>query len=678
MGTLASDAFAGRGTLEEGERIAADYLAAELAALGLRPLPGREDYQVSAELVRTGFDPKTTRIRLRLDDAVHLLGGGIDVAPFGFSKAGKVEADVVFAGYGISRPDLEYDDYEGLDVAGKVVFVLRHAPKRDENDKRFDGARDAFFASKAALAQKKGAVGMILVTDPKSLLDRDGQAGLGGDDLRMTGRLQLPPEPGKEERADEGHARAPGDEKEPIVAMQVSAKIGESLARQLGAPLAAIQGALDSGERRTADIRFLAPAHAVLEVGQPLAEDRVSARNVVAFLPGSDPRLADEWVVVGAHFDHLGRFDGPGDTVYNGADDNASGTSAMLAVARRLAQGPRPRRSVVFVGFSAEEKGLLGSRSLVRGPLGNEHVVFMLNMDMLGRNGTDKVSVEGDGYARGLDGLIAAANADLGLELELAGKMVSGNSDHYPFFAAGIPVMNLFTGLHDDYHQLSDHADKLDYPRMAKIATLAERVARRVADADERLSFIHRPFWFGAAIEVEGEGRGARPRVIELEPDAPAQRAGLAVGDVIVGVGGSGDGFAAAKVSEIFAAVEPGTDTVVTIERDGVVLGKEVHRARSGYLGVFPRGVDETEQKKYGLAADQGVLIAGLADDGPAGKAGIEKDDILIEIAGKPVGLMSLGMHLARIGAGEKVPVLLIRGGQRIALTMVLGERPEP
>ncbi|MBT8495723.1 MAG: hypothetical protein KJO07_21925, partial [Deltaproteobacteria bacterium] len=153
---LASDDYGGRGTLEEGEAKAAAYLASQFDSFGLVPLPGQGSYRVGAELERTGFEVERTHGTIIVGDTKKVITGGVHFKPFGFSASGEVKAEAVFAGYGISRPDLGYDDYEGLDVSGKIVFVLRHAPKKDKSDKRFERGRDSFFVTKAEVARKKG------------------------------------------------------------------------------------------------------------------------------------------------------------------------------------------------------------------------------------------------------------------------------------------------------------------------------------------------------------------------------------------------------------------------------------------------------------------------------------------------------------------------------------------
>ena len=188
-------------------------------------------------------------------------------------------------------------------------------------------------------------------------------------------------------------------------------------------------------------------------------------------LKGTDPVLSKEMLVVGAHYDHLGYFEGDGDTIYNGADDNASGTAALIELARlHSSLETPPKRSIVFAAFSAEELGLLGSRAFIR-QIDSEQVALMLNFDMIGRNSDAPIEIIGDGYAVGMKEELLKANEEIGLNLEMAGENYFGASDHDPFFKEDRPFLFFFTGTHEDYHQLSDHIDKLDFEQIHKITS---------------------------------------------------------------------------------------------------------------------------------------------------------------------------------------------------------------
>jgi hypothetical protein len=669
---LASDAYRGRETLTAGADAAAKYLSDRFAALGLEPLPGADGHVVPYTLVRTGFLADGTSLA-RGGDSPEDFVAGVDFAPFGFSDSGAVDAELVFAGYGISSEDPAYDDYAGLDVTGKVVLVLRHTPNEDDAEAPLTGSALAFFRTKAETAQKKGALGMVLLTDPKHHED--------ADDLRLPARLRLPPPPPEpvveEKPASEKPTTEPAGpkEEEPIfLAMRMSQEAAGRLVDGGLETLRAAQDALDTGTPAAA-VGMVPRGPVSLRVAAMSEPEIVHPNNVVGVLPGADPERRDELVVVGAHFDHLGGFNGEGDTVFNGADDNASGTAGLLELAEAFAHGARPARTLVFAGFSGEEKGLLGSKALLaEGTLAAEDIVFMLNLDMIGRNGAKPVRVTGDGYGTGLQAITEAANEKVELPLAFGGTEYSGNSDHHPFFLRDIPVMFFFSGLHDDYHQLSDHVDLIDPARMRQIVQVGYGVLAQVASGAATPKFIHHVLWLGAEVRVTDGGGAAR--VMVVEEGSRGAKAGLLVGDHIVGF----DGVALetpAAVGEALREIEPGSTTEIALQRGDATASVTVERAKRGYLGVSPRGVSDDVKAEHGLADDEGVRLARVVAKGPAAAAGLLVEDVLIRIAGVPVGPRSLGRHLARIGAGETVDVVVIRAGERMTLKLTLGERPK-
>lgn len=295
--------------------------------------------------------------------------------------------------------------------------------------------------------------------------------------------------------------------------------------------------------------RSVADAHAGRTTPRP-------SQNVVAWLPGRDPALRGQYVVVGAHFDHLGRSSegaldvDAGNAIRNGADDNASGTAAVMELARLLTRHP-PRRSVVFANFTGEELGLLGSHWLVEHPpFPLDSVIAMLNFDMVGRLRDDKLIVYGTATATELAALLDSANADQAARLSVRGIGDGyGPSDQSSFYEKGIPVLHFFTDLHDDYHRATDDADKILAGGEARVVDLAADVAQRLADRPARLTFVRQ-----AAPQIttrEGGGNaylGSVPdmgavdvvglRLSGVRAGSPADQAGLRAGDVIVELGG--------------------------------------------------------------------------------------------------------------------------------------------
>ncbi len=661
---LASDAYEGRETLEPGYELAAKHLSGQFEAYGLSPLPGRDSFVVDYPLYRLGFDADHTKVAVTVNGQTRTLAAGTDFSPFSFSEQGAADVDVVFAGYGITAPDLNYDDYADLDVTGKVVLVLRHAPNEKDEGSPFKGGAHQAFVTKAANAQEHGAVGMLLVTDPR-------HHAKDADDMRMTGFLAVEPPSPRGERPDSPEAGDETDAKPPFLAVHVTQDATAAMVAGTGKSLEDIQVALDGGApAKSFDLGAVRASLAVKALDAP---EKVSAKNVAGFLEGSDPTLKSEWVVIGAHYDHLGAYHGGGDTVYNGADDNASGTAGMLELAQAFASLPTPpKRSIAFIGFSGEEKGLLGSRAMVAADqLPMDRVVFMLNLDMIGRNPKAPVAVVGDGYSVGIRPAVEAANAGVELPIEFGGDDYAGNSDHHPFYASDVPFLFFFTGLHDDYHQLSDHANLIEYDRMADITRLAYGTVERVASGEVTPSFVHHVTWLGLQVQVVD---GAAT-ITAVEDGSRGATAGLKVGDIVTGF--SEASFAAADVGKEFRNIEPGAETTLHLRRGDADVSVPVTRAKRGYLGVAPGQLSDEDRQKHGLPEDEGVLIRGASPDGPAANAGMQEGDILIRIAGLPVGTRTLGKHLARIGAGETVKIVVIRAGERVTLELTLGERPE-
>ena len=298
---------------------------------------------------------------------------------------------------------------------------------------------------------------------------------------------------------------------------------------------------------------FTARSAAAAHAGRPSA---LATSNVVALVRGSDPVLRNQYVVVGAHFDHLGRSPesaldpAAGDAIRNGADDNASGTAAVLELARLLARRPA-RRSVIFANFSGEELGVLGSQHFVEhSPVPLDSVQAMLNFDMVGRLRDSKLIVYGVATATELPAILDSANVGLDLRLTALGDGF-GPSDQASFYARGIPVLHFFTDLHDDYHRATDDAEKVDVGGEARVVTLAERTLRTLADRPGRLTAVRAaaPAMQGGPREGSNVYLGTVPdmsagdvpglRLAGVRPGGPAEKAGLMAGDVIVEFGGA-------------------------------------------------------------------------------------------------------------------------------------------
>ncbi len=314
--------------------------------------------------------------------------------------------------------------------------------------------------------------------------------------------------------------------------------------------------------------------------------DGVATQNVVALVPGRDPALRGEYVVIGAHFDHLGRSPAGAmdpeakDAIRNGADDNASGTAAVLELARLFAASPA-RRSIVVAHFTGEELGLLGSQWFVEhSPVPLDSVVAMVNFDMVGRLRNDKLIVYGVATARELPAIVDSANVAPRLAISAVGDGF-GPSDHSSFYAKGIPVLHFFTDLHEDYHRASDDAARIDAPGEARVVAVAERVVRAIADRPARLT----PVRTAAPPPVAGGREGSNVylgsipdmsagdapglRLSGVRAGSPADAGGLRAGDVIVELGGRPvkDLY---SYSEALYAHKPGDRVEIAFLRNGV------------------------------------------------------------------------------------------------------------
>jgi aminopeptidase YwaD len=347
-------------------------------------------------------------------------------------------------------------------------------------------------------------------------------------------------------------------------------------------------------------LRAAAPGYLQRFIARPPAHQGVSAslptQNVFALLPGRDPTLRGQYVVVGAHFDHLGKSTEGAldpeahDAVRRGADDNASGTAAVLELARLFASNPA-RRSIIFANFSGEEQGLLGSSYFIdHSPVPIDSIDAMINFDMVGRLRNDRLIVYGVATATELRALLDSANASMHFAIAAQGDGF-GPSDQSSFYAKDIPVLHFFTDLHDDYHRASDVAEKINAGGEARVVSLAERVVRAIADRPTRLTYVRIAAPPPAASSREGSevylgsipdmagGDAPGLRLTGVRAGSPADQAGLKAGDVIVEFGGAPvkdlQGYSDALYSH-----KPGDDVSVVVLRNGqrvtlnVKLGK--------------------------------------------------------------------------------------------------------
>jgi hypothetical protein len=513
---LAAPAWEGRRAGTKGADAAADWLAAEFKRIGLQPAAADGSYFQSFTFVDGVEVGPDNRLALAAEPRTAWKMDA-DFRPLAFSGAGPVSGEVVFAGYGIVASDLGYDDFAGVDVKDKVVLLLRYGPDGDDPHSKWSGFMT--LRLKVSNARDRGARAVLVATGPRPQDVKDELVALRGDAAL----------------ADAG-----------IPALSVRRAVAEALMQGSGASLEEAQRAIDEGGKPSP--RAL---RSRVEGLADVSPRRSRSRNVLGLLPGAAGTR--ETVVIGAHYDHLGLGQGasldpsPEGKVHGGADDNASGVSGLLELARRLAETPR-RRHILFAAFGAEEIGTLGSSHFVKDPPAPlTGVVAMLNMDMIGRLREDTLVVQGTGTSALWPKALEEANAAVGLKLKTS-EGGYGPSDHSPFYAAGRPVLYFFTGAHEDYHRPSDTADRINAEGIARVAGLVEGVVKRLAAAEEPVPFTRvaaeketqtgtRGFrvWVGGIPDYSSEGPGVR--FTGVTPGSPGEKAGLQAGDVLVRFG---------------------------------------------------------------------------------------------------------------------------------------------
>lgn len=593
VGYLASDDLEGRGIGSAGLDRAAQYIAEQFAALGLKTdLYQNTPYQAFS--MRTGAElgpvnaaalvapppndlARPERIDLKLKD---------DYTPLSLGGSGKIDLPLVFVGYGITAPDEHYDDYADVEARGKAVIVLRHEPQQDNPHSPFEGKQTsqyATFVRKVSNAYEHGAAAVIFCTDDHEIQDKVDrrykrwQAALDqvGEAREKFKNVERPTaerirlhetELAKLLDKVQEEAKKLAAEYDPVLDFQTAGEVGEGrdfpvLHCRRGVLDAAVRGALgvDLAELEKRIDNGPAPQSKELTGWRIQAEVAVlrkeaEVKNVVAVLEGAGD-LADETIVVGAHYDHLGHGGSgslsPGSSeIHNGADDNGSGTAALIEVARQLVSRPQklPRR-IVFIAFTGEESGLIGSARYVRQPpFPLDKTVAMLNMDMVGRLHDNKLILQGCNTAAEFDAMVDKLNE--ALDFQITRKPGGfGPSDHSSFYAKQVPVIHFFTGTHGDYHRPSDDVEKLNLEGMQRITQLVAGMAIEIAEAAQRPTYQRstagmprgggdssRPY-FGSVPDFSQDQPGYA--LMSVSEGGPAEKAGLKGGDIIIRLGES-------------------------------------------------------------------------------------------------------------------------------------------
>ena len=530
---LASDKLQGRRAGTPAADEAAAYIEREFRSYGLKPASSagfRQPFTfVSA--VKLG---EQNRFTVNAAKGPRSLEVGEEFMPLAFSSPDPVSGEVVFAGYGISAPQLGFDSYSGIDPKDKIVLILRGSPDGDNPHGKFAEFTQPGLEiqNKTLKAREKGARGVVFVSAEKSFHE---------DRLsRLRHDLNF---------LDSGIPTA-------IVSRDAAASI-----------LASGGSSLADAETRAKESTS---AFLIEGVTAQLKTDVIKingkSANVVGVLPGSDRQLASEYVVIGAHYDHLG-LGGPESLaakpegqIHHGADDNASGTTGLLEIARVLAsERGKIKRPVLFIAFSGEELGLLGSGAYTKNPIVPlANIVAMLNMDMIGRLRNDELIVGGVGTSPTWKPLLEKLNGSApptasaiangsGRRFKLGlGEDGFGASDHQSFYVRDIPVLFFFTGTHDDYHKPSDTADKINSQGLIQIAEFVREIAISVANEPQRIAFTkvkaeQRPtgrgfrVYLGTVPNYSDQSDGMK--LDGVRPGSPAEKAGMRAGDIVVKLG---------------------------------------------------------------------------------------------------------------------------------------------
>jgi len=550
IGFLASDSLKGRKPGMPEEIVAAHYIRDMFREAGLQML-GDEGFQKFIVVV----DVKPGAKNL-METGGYKAEMGKDFMPLSFSANGSINAPVIFAGYGfdLNQDSLKWSDYAGLDVKGKWAIVLRGDPEPDK-------ANSAFFPfeqerSKVLTAHDKGALGVLLVS-PSDIDKSDALMHMQYD-------------------------KTPADAGIPVI--NITRAMADRLLSSMNYTMADLESQIKSNHKPGS---LLLPVN--LNATTDLIPEKVETMNVVGLIKGSDPELNRQYIVVGAHYDHLG-FGGQNsgsrvpDTlaIHYGADDNASGTAGVIELAQKLqANAAKLKYSVIMVSFTAEEMGLLGSKEFVKNPpIDLKKVRAMINLDMVGRLNpeTKAISVGGTGTSSESDSLVTLLSANRPFEVKHSPDGY-GPSDHASFYGENIPVFYFTTGAHEDYHTPTDRAEKIDYNGEVSVLSMVYDLAVQLADRDQ-------PLVFREAGSKQGGRYGRNMKVtLGIVPDmvsvdnkglrvdgtrkgGPAEKAGIRKGDVIVSM----EGQTVTNIYDYMARLtklKPGQIATVEIMREG-------------------------------------------------------------------------------------------------------------
>jgi len=513
---LSSDSLKGRMTASKGDSLAAEYIRSELSSYGIIPLNG-DGFQRFKVTTRLVSGPENS---LMADEMI--FSADKDFMPFAFSSSSGLISEAVFAGYGfnINTDSLKWNDYHNIDVRDKWVLILRADPETDKTVSPF--IPFSTDRGKALLAKDMGAAGVLFVSGPS--FDQQ-------DSFESLGSTEFPVD---------------------IPVLRIKREVADKILERSGKNISDLEKKLNRSRKP-----FSFSTGTTISGKAEIIRETGTTRNVVMILPGEDETLKNEYIIFGAHFDHLG-MGGKGSSsravdtvaVHHGADDNASGVGMMLELAEKFAHTKGSHsRSIIFIAFTGEELGLLGSKEFVENPdIDLSKVNAMLNLDMVGRlQETSIVQISGVGTAEGLEDMITAGNDTSLLKLTLSEEGY-GPSDHTSFYGKNIPVLFFTTGAHLDYHTPADTYDKLNYKGMVTISSFVYSLAKELADSKDKLKFKEAgpKIMQGRTTRRKGVTLGIMPdfagniknglRADFVTPGGPAALGGMKKGDIIISI----------------------------------------------------------------------------------------------------------------------------------------------
>lgn len=670
---LASDECEGRGVATQGNRRAGEYIAGEFKKAGVKPGGVNGTYFQPFTVAGGTLEGEPTLVLRGPQGQEIALKAGVQFEPLGVSYTGEVKAaPVVFVGYGLTRTrqregktEVLYDDYADLDVKGKVVVALQSTPRAGNTfapflDLRGRASPAGLIGEKLRNAKQHEAAGLLLVNDVST----------AGDDMMVFSMTAV----------DRSNVDLP--------AFQLSRSTLEAMLQCNPGG-----GLLDREQDIARDQKPRSEATGWTASLAIKTRRTIDARNVVGVLDGAGP-LANETVVVGAHYDHWG-FGGHGSlatmsrpvygspSIHHGADDNGSGTTSVIELARRMAAIPnRQGRRLVFILFSGEELGLFGSVHYCNNPIYPlADTVAMVNLDMVGRLNDDKLIVYGHDTATGFDAMLEDFNKKYHFKLrkDRRGSNYWGASDHAPFATKQIPVFFFFTDVHPDYHRPSDTSEKINISGMGRVCDLTQDILVQLTTQKERPEYIKTPPRQGGGqatpppvpprlgIEASGTDNSEGVLVTAVTKDGPAAKAGLKEGDRIMALAGQPvRNYSALLV--MMRNQKAGEAVELSVIRDGKTITIKVTPEATPQPP--PQG-GGTPGPRLGIRPNYGddkggVLVDAPVEGGAAAKAGIKAGDRIVELGGKPVKDLEGYMELMSTQkAGVALDIVVIRDGKR-------------